>query len=72
MKLLPKKEIESKVNDQKKSEIDAGLFLARKIDALREQVAEAQKEHDETIATLNKEFQLFVTKSHYESVCLPK
>jgi len=62
MKLLPKKEIESKVNDQKKSEIDAGLFLARKIDALREQVAEAQKEHDETIATLNKEFQLFVTE----------
>jgi len=30
MKLLPKKEIESKVNDQKKSEIDAGLFLLGK------------------------------------------
>jgi hypothetical protein len=59
MKLLPQKQLADKINDQKKSEIDAGLFLARKVDALRENLADTQKEHDESIDSLNKEFALF-------------
>lgn len=46
MHLLPVKELNSRLQDQKKSEIDAGIFLARKVDALREEVQELQKERD--------------------------
>lgn len=54
MKLLPQKEIDSKVNDQKKEKIDAGLFLARKIDALREELLELENERDLFIAGSQK------------------
>lgn len=62
MKLLPPKELNTRLNDQKKSEYDAGMFLAKKIDKLREDVADAQKEHDETIEKLTEEFQSFTSE----------
>jgi len=62
MKLLPPKELNTKLQEQKKSEIDAGLFLARKIDHLREELADTQKTHDETILNLSKEMEVFVAE----------
>jgi len=59
MKLLPPKEINTKIAEQKKTEIDAGLFLAKKIDALREDLADKQVEHDNAVAGLEKEFAEF-------------
>jgi hypothetical protein len=46
MKLLPKSKINEQVNAEKKANIDAGVFLARKIDALREEVLTLQKDRD--------------------------
>ena len=47
MKLLQTKEINEKVNAEKKSLIDSGVFIARKVDALREEMLTLQKErHD--------------------------
>lgn len=62
MKLLPVKELNTKISDQRKADIDSGLFLAKKIDRLREDAAEAQKEHDDTLASLKAEEQKFVTE----------
>lgn len=62
MKLLPSKELNSKLQDQRASEAKAGLFLAKKVDALREELQEFQKTNDETIANLSKEMELFVTE----------
>lgn len=47
MRLLPPKQLNDKINQQKKNEIDAGLFIAKKIDLLREQLADEQKKTDE-------------------------
>lgn len=58
MRLLPPKELNTKINEQKKTEIDAGLFLAKKIDALRENLADAQKEHDDAIIGINNELKI--------------
>lgn len=49
MKLLPPKQLQSKINEQKKAEIDAGIFVARKVDALREEMLSLQKERDDFI-----------------------
>lgn len=46
MKLLSPKELNSKVNAEKKATIDSGVFIARKIDALREEMLELQKNRD--------------------------
>ena len=50
MKLLKKTEINERVNTERKNSIDAGVFLAKKIDALREEVLTLQKTRDEFIA----------------------
>lgn len=60
MKLLPPKELNTKLNEQKKSEIDAGMFLAKKVDALREELSEAQIEHDRAMEGMKKEYDLFL------------
>ena len=50
MKLLQKKQINEQVQTERKNAIDAGVFLAKKIDALREEVLTLQKTRDEFIA----------------------
>src|ERR1035437_10291040 len=50
MKLLSKKVINDRVQTERKNAIDAGTFLAKKIDALREEVLTLQKTRDEFIA----------------------
>ena len=50
MKLLKKQQINERVNTERKNAIDAGVFLAKKIDALREEVLTLQKTRDEFIA----------------------
>jgi len=50
MKLLKKTEINDKVQTERKNAIDAGVFLAKKVDALREEVLTLQKTRDEFIA----------------------
>lgn len=54
MKLLPKNELFAKVNTEKKAIIDGGIFLAKKIDALREEMLTLQKERDEFISGSQK------------------
>lgn len=66
MKLLPPKLLNEKLQEQKRSEVSAGLFLAKKVDALREELQETKKIHDETIANLSKEMELFVAKQTSE------
>jgi hypothetical protein len=50
MKLLQKKQINDRVQTERKNIIDSGVFLAKKIDALREEVLTLQKTRDEFIA----------------------
>ena len=50
MKLLPKSKINEQFNEEKRQNIIAGVFLAKKIDALREEVLTLQKTRDEFIA----------------------
>jgi DNA repair exonuclease SbcCD ATPase subunit len=50
MKLLKKQQINEQVNLERKNAIDAGVFLAKKVDALREEVLTLQKTRDEFIA----------------------
>lgn len=59
MRLFPPKQLNEKLNEQKKSEVDAGLFLAKKIDALRENLAEEQNKHDIAIDSMKQEFIIF-------------
>ena len=50
MKLLKKTQINEQVNEEKRQNILAGVFLAKKVDALREEVLTLQKTRDEFIA----------------------
>lgn len=46
MKLLPRSELNTRINAEKKATIDSGVFLAKKIDALREELLTLQKDRD--------------------------
>jgi len=50
MKLLKKQQINERVNLERKNVIDSGVFLAKKVDALREELLTLQKTRDEFIA----------------------
>jgi DNA repair exonuclease SbcCD ATPase subunit len=50
MKLLKKQQINERVQTERKNTIDAGVFLAKKIDALREEILTLQKTRDDFIA----------------------
>jgi hypothetical protein len=50
MRLLKKTQINERVNQERKNVIDSGVFLAKKVDALREEVLTLQKTRDEFIA----------------------
>jgi len=50
MKLLSKSKINEQVQTERTNAINAGVFLAKKIDALREEVLTLQKTRDEFIA----------------------
>lgn len=64
MKLLEKRAIAIDLGRQKKIEIDAGLELARKIDALREQLQTEQgnlrRFREESVAAIQKEIDAYV------------
>lgn len=62
MRLLPAKELNNKIQEQKLSETKAGLFLARKIDALREELQEEQVKHDISIEGMKREYQMFMSE----------
>lgn len=61
MKLLAPKDLNNRIQEQNNSEAKAGLFLAKKVDRLREEVQEVQAQHDTAIDGLTKEFQSFMT-----------
>lgn len=54
MKLLPRSQINERVNLERKNAIDSGVFIAKKIDALREEMLTLQKERDEFISGSQK------------------
>lgn len=55
MKLLDRKKVNEEVIQQKKVQIDAGLFLAKKVDALREDLQDEQKKHDDAIEAMKQD-----------------
>ena len=55
MRLLPPKELNTKLNEQKKSAIDAGVFIAKKVDALREELADTQAQHEIFMQNIKEE-----------------
>lgn len=72
MQLLPVKKLNERIQEQKSSDIKAGLFLSRKVDALREEVLELEKKRDDFIAGQTKVINdslehLFSKKNHLES-----
>lgn len=54
MNLLPPKKLNEKIQDQKGEQVKAGLFLAKKIDSVREELLTLEKERDEFIAGSKK------------------
>ena len=45
MKLLPKKIVQVQVEDQRRAQIEEGVLIAKKVDALREKLADLEKQH---------------------------
>ncbi len=72
MKLLQKKQLNENVNEQKKNDIKAGLFLAKKVDQLRENLQDTQKQHDDAISSMEQEFKVFTTNHLKEKGTLNK
>lgn len=52
MNLLPKKQVQSQVQDERKQKIDEGIELAKKIDVLRETLTSLTKQHEAFIANM--------------------
>lgn len=50
MKLQPKQQITQSINLERKTQIDEGIALAKKIDLLRETLASLEKQHNDFIA----------------------
>ena len=50
MKLQPKQQITQSINLERKTQIDEGIALAKKIDVLRETLASLEKQHQDFIA----------------------
>lgn len=46
MKLLSKQKVTSQIEDQRRLQIEEGLTLARKVDTLRQKLADIQRQHD--------------------------
>lgn len=51
MKLLEKKQINETVQSERKNQIDSGIFLAKKVDTLRQELLDLEKEQADFIAT---------------------
>lgn len=62
MKLPSPRELNTKLQEQNSSEAKAGLFLAKKVDALREAVQEEQVIHDKAIEGMRHEYEIFSTE----------
>ena len=45
MKLLPKQKVQSLIENERANQINEGIMLAKKIDALREKLADLQQQH---------------------------
>lgn len=54
MKLLEKKQINENIQIQRKNQIDSGIFLAKKIDALREELSSLEKQRTDFISGSRK------------------
>ena len=55
MKLLPKSIINSELASQKKKQIDEGLLIAKKVDALRQTLASLETQHTNFISSMKSE-----------------
>lgn len=58
MKLLPKSVINTELASQKKKQIDEGLMIAKKVDALRETLSSLEKQHRDFIGGMQIELKL--------------
>lgn len=72
MKLASPRELNTKLQEQKSSEVKAGMFLAKKVDALREEVQTAQVEHDRAIERMESEYANFMTEQSFKRENLKK
>ena len=55
MKLLPKSVVNTEIASQKKKQIDEGLLIAKKVDALRETLASLEKQHKDFLNGMQDE-----------------
>lgn len=58
MKLLSKSAVNNEVANQKKSQIDEGLFIAKKIDSLRQTLTGLEKQHRDFINGMQSELNI--------------
>lgn len=64
MKLLQPRQVNDQLQKQNSEQAKAGLFLARKVDTLREELQDVQKLHDDSIAGMKKEYELFSSEQN--------
>jgi len=55
MKLLPKQQLNVVIANQKKAQIDEGLTIAKKVDVLRQTLADLERQHNLFIAGMEEE-----------------
>jgi SMC interacting uncharacterized protein involved in chromosome segregation len=55
MKLRPKSQIDAQVASQRKAQIDEGVRIAQKVDALRETLSMLEAQHEQYIAGMKGE-----------------
>jgi len=58
MKLLPKSVVNSELASQKKKQIDEGLMIAKKVDALRETLSSLEEQHRRFLGSMEIELKL--------------
>lgn len=62
MKLLKKTELNVKLQEQNSNEVKAGLFLAKKVDALREELQEVIANNSKVMEGMKRDYELFMAE----------
>ena len=58
MNLLPKKQVQSQVQDERRKQIEEGTFLATKVDALRQELGSLEKQKGDFLASTKADIEI--------------
>ena len=72
MKLLPKSQVHAQVNEQRRQQIDEGMILAKKVDALRQTLAELEEQQRKFSEGTKRELERETQELHEEIAELTK